>query len=121
MNDTNEKMIVNGEKFIKLYCDRNCVGDCSDSVKDACAFMHLIKDSTVNHLCIDADDWETIDELIEYWKSSLPPKVDYADLVGAEAWARGHRYVYEDEYGYMIENTIKIFEKIKENKDILCI
>lgn len=67
------------------------------------------------------EDLNTIDDLIEYWNSSLPSKVDYADLVGAEVWARGYRYVYEDEYGYMIEDTIKMLEKIKENKNILCI
>lgn len=52
---------------------------------------------------------QTIDarELIEYWNSVLPEKVDYADLVGAEGQFYGYCYVYEDEFGYVAEDTIK--------------
>lgn len=82
---------------------------------------HRIKKETYESIKskFNKEDLNTIDDLIEYWCSALPSKVDYADLVGAESWARGYRYVYEDEYGYMIEDTIKMLEKIKENKDIL--
>lgn len=57
--DKNEdtKMTIDGKKFIKLYCDYNCVGDCSDSVKDSCSFMHLIKKSTVKPDQEDEDIW----------------------------------------------------------------
>lgn len=92
----------------KLKCIRCNPGGCDHRIE---VNEQMLSESTSK---FDKDDLNTINELIEYWYSSLPPKVDYADLVGAEAWARGYRYVYEDKYGYMIENTIKILEKIKE-------
>ena len=57
MELSNEKdnvgLIIDGEKLIKLYCDRNCVGDCSDSVKKAFSFMRLVNDSIIGN---DEDD-----------------------------------------------------------------
>jgi hypothetical protein len=58
-----------------------------------------------------------LDNLIEYWKSSLPPLMDYAEMVGAPAWAYGNSFVYEDPEGYMIEDTIKALEELKELRE----
>ena len=61
----------------------------------------------------------TTDTLLSYWKEQLPPLVDYAELVGAPDWAYGCKMVYEDEYGYIVEATIKALEKYKEFSDII--
>lgn len=55
-------------------------------------------------------------ELIGYWNYSLPEKVDYADLVCAPAFAYGYKKVYADEYGYMVEDTIKALEELQAHK-----
>lgn len=57
---------------------------------------------------------DRLTELLRYWNNSLPEKVDYADLVCAPAFARGYRMVYEDEYGYMVEETIKALEELQQ-------
>lgn len=57
---------------------------------------------------------DRLTELLGYWNNSLPEKVDYADLVCAPAFARGYRMVYEDEYGYMVEDTIKALEELQQ-------
>lgn len=50
---SNEKdnvgLIIDGEKLIKLYCDRNCVGDCSDTVKKVCNFMDIVNESVIGN------------------------------------------------------------------------
>ena len=61
----------------------------------------------------------TIDTLLSYWKEQLPPLKDYAELVGAPVWAYGCQMVYEDEYGYMVEETIRILEDYKKIQDIV--
>lgn len=58
-----------------------------------------------------------IDGLIKYWKSALPPLVDYAEMVGAPAGAYGCRYVYEDPDGYFIADTIAALEQLKKIKE----
>lgn len=60
---------------------------------------------------------ERLTELLGYWNNSLPEKVDYADLVCAPAFSRGYSMVYEDEYGYMVEGTIKTLEELQQYKD----
>lgn len=62
----------------------------------------------------DTERHITIDILLLYWKEQLPPLVDYAELVGAPAWAYGCKMVYEDDEGYMIEATIEALKKLKE-------
>lgn len=58
-------------------------------------------------------------ELIKSLRDMLPPKVDYADLVGAEGFARGHMYVWEDPEPYFIEEAINTIEKLsEENKQL---
>ena len=57
---------------------------------------------------------DRLTELLGYWNNSLPEKVDYADLVCAPAFARGYRMVYEDEYGYMVEDTIEALEELQQ-------
>ena len=54
-----------------------------------------------------------IDELIKYWKDALPDIVDYAEMVGAPAGHYGIKYVYEDPFGYFVENTIEALEELK--------
>ena len=62
----------------------------------------------------DTERHITIDTLLLYWKEQLPSLVDYAELVGAPAWAYGCKMVYEDEEGYIIEATIEALKKLKE-------
>ena len=60
-----------------------------------------------------------LDALIEHWNSSLPPMVDYAEMVGAPDWAYGCKYVYEDSEGYFIEDTIAALKELKELREIV--
>jgi hypothetical protein len=55
-------------------------------------------------------------KLLEFWNKNLPEKVDYASLVCAEGFASGFKYVYEDEYGYVVEETMKKLEELLEYK-----
>lgn len=57
---------------------------------------------------------DRLTKLLGYWNNSLPDKVDYADLVCATAFTRGYRMVYEDEYGYVVENTIEALEELQQ-------
>lgn len=43
----------------------------------------------------------------------LPPKVDYADLVCAEGFARGYHYVWEDPEPYIIENAANLINELR--------
>jgi hypothetical protein len=54
-----------------------------------------------------------IDELIKYWKDTLPPLEDYAKMVGAPESYYGQVYVYEDPYGYYADDTIAALEELK--------
>ena len=45
----NVELMIDGEKLIKLYCDRNCVGDCSDTVKKVCDFMDIVNESVIGN------------------------------------------------------------------------
>ena len=57
---------------------------------------------------------ERLTNLLGYWNHSLPDKVDYAVLVCTPAFTRGYRMVYEDEYGYVVEDTIKALEELQQ-------
>lgn len=54
-----------------------------------------------------------IDELIKYWKDTLPPLEDYAKMIGAPDSYYGQVYVYEDPYGYYVDDTIAALEELK--------
>ena len=58
-------------------------------------------------------DRETIKDTIERLRLMLPPKVDYAELVGAEGFAYGHHSVYEDPEPYFIEGAISLIERLQ--------
>lgn len=49
-------------------------------------------------------------ELINELRNHLPPKVDYAKLVGAESFSYGCCYVWEDPEPYIIENAVNTIE-----------
>lgn len=55
----------------------------------------------------------TTRELIECLRNMLPKKVDYADLVCAEGFARGYTYVYEDPECYFIEEAADRLEELQ--------
>jgi hypothetical protein len=86
------------------------------------AFRDTITDEEINDLFgvsenkKDSQINSDLDELIKYWKSSLPEKVDYAEMVGAEPVHYGHSYVYEDPDGYFIEYTIAALEELKDTR-----
>lgn len=52
-------------------------------------------------------------ELVKHLRDMLPPKVDYADLVGAEGFARGYMYVWEDPEPYFIEEAANKLEQFQ--------
>lgn len=53
-------------------------------------------------------------EAIELLKGMQNPLQDYAEMVGAPAWAYGCRYVYPDPEDYAIEEAINTLEKIPQ-------
>lgn len=50
-------------------------------------------------------------EMIELLRSLQNPMEDYADMVGAPAWAYGTRYVFPEPEDYAIEEAIDVLEK----------
>lgn len=50
-------------------------------------------------------------EMIELLRSLQNPMEDYADMVGAPAWAYGTRYVFPEPEDYAIEEAIEVLEK----------
>ena len=55
-----------------------------------------------------------IERAIELLKGMQNPLQDYAEMVGAPAWAYGCRYVYPDPKDYAIEEAINTLEKIPQ-------
>lgn len=55
-------------------------------------------------------------EAIELLKGMQNPLEDYADMVGAPAWATGYRYVYPDPEDYAIEEAITALEEKKNRR-----
>lgn len=54
-------------------------------------------------------------EAIEILQGMQSPSQDYADMVGAPAWAYGCRYVYPEPEDYAIEEAITALEE-KQNR-----
>ena len=52
-------------------------------------------------------------ELIDGLRHMLPEKVDYAELVGAEGFAYGYQYVYEDPEPYLMEEAADRLEELQ--------
>ena len=50
-------------------------------------------------------------EAIELLKGMQNPLQDYADMIGAPAFASGHRYVYPEPEDYAIEEAITVLEE----------
>ena len=60
----------------------------------------------------------TPEEAIELLKGMQSPLEDYAELVGAPAFAYGYKYVYPDPEDYAIEEAIKALEEIQQYRKI---
>lgn len=56
-----------------------------------------------------------VQEAIEILKGMQSPLQDYADMVGAPAWAYGCRYVYPEPEDYAIEEAITALKE-KQNR-----
>ena len=52
-------------------------------------------------------------EIVKALREMLPPKEDYAELVGAEGWAHGQHYVWTDPEPYHIEAAIALIESLQ--------
>ena len=61
---------------------------------------------------------ETIDQSIQLLKGMQNPKVDYADLVGAEPFSRGYKYVYPEPEDYAIEDAIAALKEVQQYLEI---
>lgn len=59
----------------------------------------------------------TTEEAIELLKGMQSPLEDYAELVGAPAFAYGHKYVYPYPQDYAIEEAIEALKEIQMYKD----
>lgn len=60
----------------------------------------------------------TPEEAIELLKGMQSPLEDYAELVGAPAFAYGHKYVYPDPQDYAIEEAIEALKEIQQYREI---
>lgn len=60
----------------------------------------------------------TSEETIELLKGIQSPLEDYAELVGAPAWAYGHKYVYPEPEDYAIEEAIEALKEIQQYREI---
>ena len=58
------------------------------------------------------------EEMIELLKGMQSPLEDYAELVGAPAFAYGHKYVYPDPQDYAIEEAIEALKEIQQYREI---
>ena len=50
------------------------------------------------------------DEIVRALRESLPPKIDYAELVGAEGFAHGACYVWDDPLPYLMSDAADLLE-----------
>ena len=55
----------------------------------------------------------TTTELIKELRGALPERVDYAEMVGAEQWAYGIKYVYDDPIWYLVEEAADRLEQLQ--------
>lgn len=60
----------------------------------------------------------TLEEAIELLKGMQSPLEDYAELVGAPAFAYGHKYVYPYPQDYAIEEAIEVLKEIQQYREI---
>lgn len=60
----------------------------------------------------------TPEEAIELLKGMQSPLEDYAELVGAPAFAYGHKYVYPYPQDYAIEEAIEALKEIQQYREI---
>lgn len=60
----------------------------------------------------------TENEAIKMLRSIQNPKVDYADLVCAPAFAYGFKYVYPEPEDYAIETAIKALKEVQEYRKL---
>lgn len=60
----------------------------------------------------------TPEEAIELLKGMQSPLEDYAELVGAPAFAYGHKYAYPDPQDYAIEEAIEALKEIQQYREI---
>ena len=58
------------------------------------------------------------EETIELLKGMQSPLVDYAELVGAPAFAYGCKYVYPEPEDYAIEEAIEALKEIQQYREI---
>ena len=60
----------------------------------------------------------TPEEVIELLKGMQSPLEDYAELVGAPAFAYGYKYVYPEPEDYAIEEAIEVLKEIQQYREI---
>lgn len=60
----------------------------------------------------------TPEEAIELLKGMQSPLEDYAELVGAPAFAYGHKYAYPYPQDYAIEEAIEVLKEIQQYREI---
>ena len=57
-------------------------------------------------------------ETIELLKGIQNKKVDYAEMVGAPAFAYGYKYVYPEPEDYAIEEAIEALKEVQQYREI---
>lgn len=60
----------------------------------------------------------TLDSAEDFLEQSLPDKVDYGEMVGAEPWSWGSYFVYEDPDPYFYEYAIRCIQELRVLKEM---
>ena len=60
----------------------------------------------------------TLEDTIELLKGIQNGMIDYAELVGAPAFAYGYKYVYPEPEDYAIEEAIKALEEVQQYREV---
>jgi len=58
-------------------------------------------------------------EIVKGLREMLPPQVDYAELVGAEGFARGCHYVWTEPEPYIISEAADLIENSQKEEKLL--
>lgn len=64
-------------------------------------------------------DKMTAENIVKSLRELLPPKIDYAELVGAEGCHYGHSYVWEDPEPYVMEAAADFIEILQDENERL--
>ena len=74
-----------------------------------------VSDAPVKGHTLGGETGMSVQELVAELRKLIPKPVDYAEMVGAPAWAYGCKFGYEDPVWYLVDDAIdRLLEQEKE-------